>query len=111
MAIHAASLKTSERLQKVYAVLKDGKWHTTKELHRPDEDLAVHTTISELKAPINNIKIETESAGVINGRSVYKYRLEPQPKQPQHMVDQQCPICGSWYRFADGRCNNQCRCA
>jgi len=66
---HAANLKTSERLQKVLAVLQDGQWHSSFDLMQKTNLVAVGSAISELRANGLEIKCECEAMGK------YKYRL------------------------------------
>lgn len=67
--IHAAKIGTSERLQKVLAILEDGKWHGSFELMNQTKLVAIGSAISELRA--NGCKVESRCLG--QGR--YEYRL------------------------------------
>ncbi len=42
MATHAARLSKSKRLQEVLNVLKDGCWHSSREISRKTGSVAVH---------------------------------------------------------------------
>lgn len=66
---HAASIETSERLQKVLDVLQDRQWHSTLEIMQRTFLCAVGSAISELRA--NGISVECRCAG--HGK--YEYRL------------------------------------
>jgi hypothetical protein len=66
---HAAKLSTSERLQKVLAVLEDRAWHSTLEIMNRTYLCAVGSAISELRN--NGLMIECEC--VSKGR--FQYRL------------------------------------
>lgn len=67
---HAANLATSERLQRVLALLSDGDWHSTRDIQNQAFVCAVGECASELRAPINNIPVECK---FIDGN--YHYRL------------------------------------
>jgi len=99
---HAANLATSERLQKVYAVLQDGQWHTTFEIMQKTDLVSVGSSISELRAPINGFKIKCEC--ISKGRFQYRliqeswppqdfltpfFRLEAEPKNIQSRLQSQ----------------------
>ena len=71
---HAASYLHSPRLQVVMKALSDGLWKTSMEIARAANVLNPAGAVSELNAPINGLKIETEYVGEQNGRRVWKYR-------------------------------------
>lgn len=48
--MHSASLKTSERLKRVAALLADGQEHTTRDIIQAAGVCAVNSIISELRA-------------------------------------------------------------
>lgn len=64
-----ASLKSSKRLQRVFAVLQHGKPMTTRQIIREARVCAVNSIVSELRA--NGIKITCSA--VTRGR--YEYQL------------------------------------
>jgi hypothetical protein len=66
---HAASIESSERLQKVLDVLQDRQWHSTLDIMQRTFLCAVGSAVSELRA--NGIEVECRCAG--KGR--YEYRL------------------------------------
>ena len=66
---HAAKLGTSTRLQKVMAVLEDGRWHGTFDIMSKTKLCAVGSAISELRANYKNI--ETRCIG----QGLYEYKL------------------------------------
>jgi len=67
--MHFGNLATSKRLQDTLAVLKDGRWHTTREIRLATNSEAVHSDIAALRW--NGIEIECESD---EGKK-YRYRL------------------------------------
>jgi hypothetical protein len=76
--IHYGNLN-SPRLAKALAYLevKGGAGATTLELQQQANDMAVHTTIAEIRA--NGKDITTSYDGMQNGRKVYRYTLAPAP--------------------------------
>lgn len=70
--MNAARLDKSPALQGALRVLKKGGWYSAREIRELSGGIveAVSTRIQELKAPINNIKIECKH---IDGQ--YRYRL------------------------------------
>lgn len=73
---HAADHRTSKRLQAVLDVLNDGGWHTSYEIAMRARVLNPAGAVSELKAPVNMLKIETEEvASAETGRRVFRYRM------------------------------------
>lgn len=48
--LHFAHLSSSRRLQRVLAVLRDGRPHTTREIVRRADVCAVNSIVSELRA-------------------------------------------------------------
>ena len=77
MSRHAANLATSERLQKVYAVLQDGQWHTSFEIMQKTNLCAVGSAISEIRSQGYEIKCECVS----KGRFQYRLIQESWPSQ------------------------------
>jgi hypothetical protein len=76
--IHYGNLN-SPRLAKALAYLevKGGAGATTLELQQQANDMAVHTTIAEIRA--NGKDITTSYDGMQNGRKVYRYTLAQPP--------------------------------
>jgi hypothetical protein len=72
--MHHARIDKSERLQRVLALLRDGAWHTTRNIVFGAEVMAVNSVVAELRA--NGYIIECESVSGIRGR--YRYRLVEQ---------------------------------
>ena len=71
--MHAARLKTSERLQRVAALLKDGQWHSTLDIVRRANVCAVNSAVSELRR--NGLNIICQSASGDFDRRIWCYRL------------------------------------
>lgn len=69
MTIHAARIAESPRLQRVQALLADGRWHGTREIMLAADVCAVNTVIAELRD--NGCAILTRCVG----RGRYEYRL------------------------------------
>lgn len=69
--IHCAKI-TSPRLQRVIAHLKDGRWHTTRDILRAADVCAVNTVVSELRANGCDIKCKRLR---IEGALRYAYKL------------------------------------
>lgn len=76
MPMHAAKLARSGRLQRVYGVLSDGRWHSTQEIVLAAQVCAVNSIISELRA--NGCSIDCRQAPSEHGR-VWLYRLSLEP--------------------------------
>ena len=68
-SMHAGSIKTSSRLQDTLAVLRDGQWHTTRQIRMVTDSEAVHSDMAALAA--NGIKYECKPCG----EKKYAYRL------------------------------------
>lgn len=66
--MHAAPL-TSDRLQRVLAVLKDGKPHTTRQIVRRANVCAVNSCIAELRE--HGAEISCEAIRIKGGRRFY----------------------------------------
>jgi hypothetical protein len=75
--MHNANLKNSKRLQRVLAVLQDGRSHTTRQIIRQAHVCAVNSIISELRA--NGIMITCKP--VKKGRFEYQLLTHPCPSQ------------------------------
>lgn len=69
--MHHATLKTSPRLRRVYALLSDGGPHTTREIIQEAGVCAVNSIIAELRA--NDINIDCQR--VRGQKGVYRYTL------------------------------------
>jgi hypothetical protein len=61
--IHAASLETSARLQRVYSLLRKGAEFTTRQIQQGADVCAVNTAIDELRDPINGIPVKCTRRG------------------------------------------------
>ena len=72
--IHAARLASSPRLKRLREALGDGGWHSTWELMQATRNLAVGTSVSELRA--NGLDVACRTAKDEGGRTIYQYRLE-----------------------------------
>ena len=73
--MHAGKLSNSPRLRRLLDVLEahpDGL--TTMELIHWTGSCAVHSDVAELRA--NGIKVGCQYERTVNGRRVYRYRLE-----------------------------------
>lgn len=66
--IHAADLRKSERLQRAYRFLADGKWHTTRAIQRGANICNPNTAKAELIA--NGCVVECEQRG-----KLFYYRM------------------------------------
>lgn len=74
--MHAAPL-SSPRLQRVLAVLRDGKPHTTRDIVRRARVMAVNACISELRAHGAEIDCTTQ---FVAGRRRWFYRMTKEPR-------------------------------
>jgi hypothetical protein len=72
--LHAASLAKSTRLQRVLEVLKDGLWHSTRDLIRQTGSCAINSVVAELRA--NGKTIDCRQHG-----RIHEYRLVQQTGQ------------------------------
>ena len=71
--MHFANITKSERLKKVLDILADRKEHSTIELAKATDSVAIHSDISEIRA--NGFPIERRYAGKNdNGRQINYYR-------------------------------------
>lgn len=68
--MHAARLESSERLQRVAALLADGRWHSTLDIVIGAGVCAVNSCIAELRA--NGYTIACRRVG----RERFEYRME-----------------------------------
>ena len=69
MTMNAARLDKSKRLQRVFLLLQDRAWHTTRDIIENAYVCAVNSCIAELRA--NGLGVDCERRGV----GVYRYRL------------------------------------
>ncbi len=69
--MHFARIETSERLQKVLAVLKDYRPRTTREIIHEADVCAVNSIISEIRA--NGFQIRC----TLIKRGIFEYQLLP----------------------------------
>ena len=74
--MHAARLSTSSRLQRVLAVLADGRPHTTRGIMRAAQVCAVNSCIAELRA--NGAEIECQVRLTKQGRR-HRYTMTRAP--------------------------------
>ena len=75
MTLHAARLDRSDRLQRVLAVLEDGREHSTLEIVQRAGVCAVNSIAAELRA--NGCVIACrQDVDPADGRRVWLYRLE-----------------------------------
>lgn len=68
--IHYAKLSTSPRLQRLHALLKDGREYTTLEIMQSAKICAVSASITELRR--NGFDIDCKMVA----RGVYSYKME-----------------------------------
>jgi hypothetical protein len=66
MTIHARSLKTSEPLQRVDALLADCMPHSTRDIARTADVCAVNSIIAELREPKNGRRIHHFQEGKVH---------------------------------------------
>ena len=59
--MHFATLEKSQRLQRVLAVLRDGKTHTTRDLIIKAQVCAVNSIVAEIRA--NGIQVDCRRSG------------------------------------------------
>ena len=63
MSRHPARLENSERLQRVYNLLADGREYTTRQIIRLARVCAVNSIADELRHPINGVDIRCRQEG------------------------------------------------
>jgi ribosomal protein L37AE/L43A len=74
--IHAADIRTSERLKNIYALLSDSQWHTGMDVAIVGPTTAPSSAIQELKHPRNGYVIESRcEKRTANNRPLWEYRL------------------------------------
>lgn len=71
MPMHFAKLENSPRLQRTLTLLKDGQWHTTRNIVLAADVCAVNSIITELRK--NGFSIDSRQ--VKGQRGWYEYRL------------------------------------
>ena len=91
VAMHAAKLAQSSRLQRVLHVLLDGREHSTQEIVLAAQVCAVNSIIAELRA--NGFTIHCRQAPGDHGR-VWLYRLSRQPSSGAGLRGEE-PAAGS----------------
>ena len=74
--IHAASLESSPRLQRVHALLADGLERSTREIIQAARVCAVNSAVAELRA--NGLHIHCRRIRSPAGEHTWLYRLEEQ---------------------------------
>ena len=75
MKAHSGTLERSVRLNKMLCMLQDHADHTTFELSFKANDMAVHSTIADLRKNGKNISCKY-SHMTEDRRKVYNYRLD-----------------------------------
>ena len=70
--MHAARIEHSPRLQRVNALLSDGRWRSTREIMSEAQVCAVNSCVSELRANGLPILCRRDKVG---GQVLYFYRL------------------------------------
>lgn len=77
--MHYAKLADSKRLQKLVAVLADGKRHTTRDIIMRTGICAVNSAASELRR--NDVPVICKYQGMSEKRErIYDYWLEQEPR-------------------------------
>ena len=76
--MHAATLKRSPRLQRVQALLANGRWYSTREIMTQAHVCAVNSCVSELRA--NGCEIECRQAVVFSQRLFYYHLVTKEGK-------------------------------
>ena len=70
--MHAARIDKSPRLQRVHALLTDGRWHSTRDVMTGARVCAVNSCVSELHANGVQIECRQQKAGA---ERLFFYRL------------------------------------
>ena len=70
--MHAASVKRSPRLQRVRALLSDGRWYSTRDILAGAHVCAVNSCVAELR--VNGFEIECRQQ-VVAGERLFFYQL------------------------------------
>lgn len=71
--MHAARLDRSPRLRRVYALLEDGDWYSTRQIIRSADVCAVNSIIAELRQ--NGATIECTKRRDEHGQPRWFYRM------------------------------------
>lgn len=79
MANHHCKIETSPRLKRAHNLLKDNRWHTSREIASKARTIAPGSTVSELRT--NGFNIETRYKGKVNGSRIFEYRITPEIKE------------------------------
>jgi len=69
----------SDRLRRVVRAMKDGRWHSTRDIMRRADVCAVNSCIAELRC--NGAEIETDIR-TVDGRRIWFYRMTTVPPLP-----------------------------
>ena len=83
MANHHCKLDSSPRLKRVYGLLEDNMWHTSREIASKGRTIAPGSTISELRT--NGLNIESRYKGMIDDAKVFEYRIVPKIKEQMNL--------------------------
>ncbi len=75
--MHAARLHHSGRLQRVHALLRDGRERSTFDIIRRARVCAVNSCIAELRA--NGARITCRQIVSVRGERIFVYRMEHPP--------------------------------
>ena len=73
--MHAATVDSSPRLQRVLELLRDGEEHSTQEICLEAKVMSVNSCIAELRA--NGYAIDTARRRTDGGQRYFTYRLLP----------------------------------
>ena len=73
--MHHAKIATSDRLQRLLAILREGGWWTTKELMLKTGSVAQATDISELRSNGFDVESRRLTSVLDHQRQVWSYRL------------------------------------
>ena len=77
MPMHAARIGSSPRLQRVLALLADGRWYTTRSIVRRAHVMAVNACIAELRH--HGAVIECRQDKTPDGQRRWLYRMTKRP--------------------------------
>lgn len=84
MANHHAKIDSSSRLKRVYKLIKDNGWYTSREIASKGRTIAPGSTISELRS--NGFNVESRYKGMVEGARIYEYRLVPEIKEQMALI-------------------------
>lgn len=79
MPMHAARISASPRLQRVLALLADGRWHTTRTIVRRAHVMAVNACVAELRH--HGAVIECRQERMPDGQRRFFYRMTKRPTE------------------------------